>query len=161
MKNKTKRISKIQNNDIPRIILIHKECIAKTSANYYADEVINEWLEQITEENVKDQLDNSTWEKLIVNDEIIGFCQYDLEEQELYQIQILPKYQGKGYGKFLYKHMENEFLKNENKKVLLFSTLNAKKFYENMGFEIIKKMKFPLDNTKLEMYEMRKDLFRS
>ena len=153
-----KSINKIQDKDIPEIISIHRECIIKTNFDYYHEEVINEWVEQVTAENVKSQLANSVWEKLSVNNEIVGFCQYDLENQELYQIQIRPKYQSKGYGKFLYKHIEGAFLKNNSREISLFSTLNAKGFYENMGFKIKKKVQFPLNNVKLEMYEMRKDL---
>ncbi len=151
-------ITKITKADIPQIISIHKDCICKTNSMLYPAETIEEWLKQITPENIETQLATSIWEKLEVNGGIIGFCQYDLKDKELYQIQISPEFQGKGYGKFLYLHVEKAFIQSKADIISLNSTYNAKGFYENLGFKIIKEVQFPLGDFKLGMFEMKKTL---
>ena len=92
------------------------------------------------------------------NNKILGFAQYCLEDKEIYQIQIDPDEQGKGYGRELYNYIENDFRINKIKQISLLATLNAVQFYENLGFHIIKVIKFPLVKTKIKMIKMSKEL---
>ncbi len=149
-------ITKIKESDISQILFIHKECISKTNSKYYSAEVTAEWLKQVTLENIKSQLNTSNWKKLNEGNKIIGFCQYDLIDEIIYQIQILPEYQGRGYGKTLYEHMEKEFIHKGSPRVFLNATINARKFYERLGFQVSGKVQFPLGNLELEMYKMYK-----
>lgn len=100
------KIKKANKDNISEIVEIHKACVSKTNAKSYSKSVIKEWLTQISEQNVLYQMNKTIWLVLIKDDNTIGFCQYDIEGGELYQMQILPKHQGKGYGKYLYAFIE-------------------------------------------------------
>lgn len=92
------------------------------------------------------------------NDEIVGFAQYSVTDKEIYQIQILPSEQGKGYGRKLYQYMEKDFKKKNIEQISLYSTLNAISFYKSLGFKSIGKKNFKLISTSVVMEEMRKEL---
>ncbi len=155
-------INKISSNTnkeiLKRLIEIHKECISKTNSQFYEQEQINEWLSTIKIENIQDQLESTTWVVIKNNNKILGFAQYSLEDKEIYQIQIDPDEQGKGYGRELYNYIENDFRINKIKQISLLATLNAVQFYENLGFHIIKVIKFQLVKTKIKMIKMFKEL---
>ncbi|HRR94802.1 MAG TPA: GNAT family N-acetyltransferase [Candidatus Paceibacterota bacterium] len=155
-------INKLSSNTnkevLQKLIEIHKKCISKTNSQFYEQEQINEWLSTIKLENIQDQLNNTTWIVIKNNNEILGFAQYSLEDKELYQIQINPDEQGKGYGRELYNYIENDFRINKIKQISLFATLNAVKFYEKLGFRVMKEIKFKLLKTKIKMIKMSKEL---
>lgn len=156
--NKILNIRKANKKDISTIVRVHKECVSQTNAKAYLGTVIKEWLKQISEQNVLDQLGTTTWLILAKESKIIGFSQYDLKKEELYQIQILPEYQKSEYGKYFYDFIEEDFIKNKKSKITLFATLNAVPFYKSVGFNRIKTVKFPLGNKSIEMVKMCKDI---
>ena len=148
---------RIVTNDIELndILEIHKQCILETNSLYYETNVIKEWLSTITIENIKEQLDKSTW-IVYIRDNILGFAQYSLKDKSIFQIQVHPNYQGKSIGKEIYKYIEDDFRKENTEYISIYSTLNAIPFYKSLGFEYIKDIYFPLENEKIRMIEMRK-----
>ncbi|MBU2104375.1 MAG: GNAT family N-acetyltransferase, partial [Nanoarchaeota archaeon] len=142
--------------NIPEIVAIHKNCVLKTNANFYSKEVINEWIDQISEKSVNEQFKNSSWYILLIKNKIIGFAQFSLNDGELYQININSRYQNRGYGKLLYDFIEKQFKKNHNKKIFLNSTLNAFEFYKALGFKSLGEIKFKLNKYKIKMIKMKK-----
>jgi len=155
-------INKLSSNTnkkiLQKLIEIHKKCISITNSQFYEQEQINEWLSTIKIENIEEQLDSTTWIIIKNNKKILGFAQYCLKDKEIYQIQIDPDEQGKGYGRELFNYIENDFRINKIKQISLLATLNAVQFYENLGFHIIKEIKFPLVKTKIKMIKMSKEL---
>lgn len=143
---------------LQKLVEIHKRCISETNAKYYQNQQIQEWLSLINVKNIKDQLENTSWIIIRNGDAIVGFAQYSIEEKELYQIQVDPEVQGGGYGKELYEYIEKDFKQNDITQISLFSTLNAVGFYEKLGFKTVKKIKFPLIETKVNMVEMIKKI---
>ena len=140
--------------DIPSIVEIHKKCIKETNSKAYNKEIIDNWLNLINKKNVLSQFENTTWVIIKENNTIVGFAQYDLEDTDLYQIQIDPNYQSKGYGKELYKYIENDFIKNNKDKVTLNATLNAVLFYKSLGFREIENITY----DGIDMIFMEKQL---
>ncbi|OGC51667.1 hypothetical protein A2709_03180, partial [candidate division WWE3 bacterium RIFCSPHIGHO2_01_FULL_43_9] len=148
------QISKGQKDDINTIVEIHKRCVEQTNSKVYDKKVIANWLKEINHENVLSQFENSTWVVAKIDEAIIGFAQYGLDDGVLYQIQVGPAYQGKGYGKLIYKYIEKQFVEAGKSKISLNATLNAKAFYTNLGFK-------DLGNTyfgNIEMTKMEKQL---
>ena len=141
-----------------RIIFIHQECIKLVNSKYYEEEQIKEWLSQISVKNIQEQLSKTSWIYIERNNEIVGFAQYALVDKEIYQTQILPSEQGKGYGRKLYQYMEKDFKKKNIEQISLYSTLNAISFYKSLGFKSIGKKNFKLISTSVVMEEMRKEL---
>jgi len=74
-----------------------------------------------------------------INDRIIGFSQYTIEQNigELEYLVILPEYRNKGYGKLLMdramKYFENKTIKRIDIRIV-YGNDNAKRFYEKYGF---------------------------
>jgi ribosomal protein S18 acetylase RimI-like enzyme len=141
-----------------KIVDIHRLCISQSNAPYYPPEVIDEWLDQVNIDDTISQLKYSSW--IVVEDEgeIVGFAQYSLSEEELYQMQVNPTLQRKGYGRELYEYIEEDFRKNDIKKMELYSVLNAVEFYKSLGFKKKRKIFFPLKKTKTELEVMTKKL---
>jgi ribosomal protein S18 acetylase RimI-like enzyme len=132
------KISLATKQDISRIVKIHKKCISETNAKFYDKKTIKNWLNLVNKENVLYQFEDSIWIIIKEDNYTVGFAQYDLKDNELYQIQIDPNYQGRGYGKELYDYIENDFRKNNKVKISLNATLNAVSFYKKLGFKEIK-----------------------
>jgi len=140
------------------IVDIHRLCISQSNAPFYPPEVIEEWLDQVNIDDTISQLKYSSW--IVVEDEgeIVGFAQYSLPEEELYQMQVNPTLQRKGYGKELYEYIEEDFKKNNIKEMELYSVLNAIEFYKSLGFEKKEKIFLPMKKTKTELEVMTKKL---
>lgn len=151
-------IKKAKEKDVNIIMKIHKKCVLKTNGQFYPQKTINEWIKQISVKNILNQFKNTEWFIMKINDKIVGFCQFSLEEKSLYQINIDPKYQNKGCGEILYNFIEEYFIKNKVKIIALNSTLNAEKFYKKIGFKSIGPIKFKLDKTFVNMIKMKKKI---
>jgi ribosomal protein S18 acetylase RimI-like enzyme len=76
-----------------------------------------------------------------INDKIIGFSQYTIEQNigKLEYLVILPEYRNRGYGKLLMnkalKYFETKVIKKIDIKVV-YGNDDAIKFYENYGFQV-------------------------
>jgi GNAT superfamily N-acetyltransferase len=158
--NKNFSIEKAVLEDIPQIVLIHKKCVLETNAKFYSDDIVREWIHQISTENTREQFKNSQWFVIKIKNEVIGFFQISLKEKTLYQINILSNYQGKGYGRLAYNFIERFFLSNNVKEINLNSTLNALSFYKRLGFKELEKINFKLRGKKLKMFKMKKNLIQ-
>lgn len=154
------KIRKVTSKDITNIVKLHRKVVSQTNAKLYEPNIIKEWLSQITTENVKNQLKvvTTSWYILELDSKIIGFCQFPVAKRIIYQLNIDPEYQGKGYGKTLYNFMEKKFIESEAKEIELNSTLNAVTFYEHLGFKIKQNIKYKLIDTEMDMFEMSKIL---
>jgi ribosomal protein S18 acetylase RimI-like enzyme len=141
-----------------QIVDIHRLCISQSNASTYSPEVIQEWLDEVNVEDTIGQLKYTKWIALEKDNTIVGFAQYSLPDGELYQIQIDPNLQKKGYGKELYGYIEEEFKKNNIKEMGLYSVKNAIEFYKSLGFKKKRKRFFPLKKTKTELEVMVKKL---
>lgn len=156
--NKYILIRKANKEDIKEIEKIHKDCVKKINAKFYSSAIVQEWLKQISAENIKDQFKNSIWAVLLIKEKIVGFVQFSIRTKELFQINIKPSLNGRGYGKKMYEYIEKYFIKKRVKIISLNATLNAVKFYNKLGFKKVKRIKFKLNNEFLEMIKMEKHL---
>lgn len=154
------KIDFLKPEEISNVVDIHRKCVSEINSLFYPPNIIDAWLSQITQQDVKDQLNSSCWVVMRDAGKIVGFCQYSVTQGEIFQIQIDPIHQDKGYGAALYKFIEKDFVKNNKTKVFLNSTLNAVPFYEKMGFTKEKNILFSLgNNIEMEMVRMTKKLF--
>ncbi len=76
------------------------------------------------------------------------------------KLYVLPSHQGRGIGKLLLNHIENECSHLNKKRMILNVNRHnpAKEFYLKVGFEIIKKVDIPLGDFWLNDYVMEKKL---
>lgn len=154
------KIREVKAEDVNAIVALHKKVVAQENGKYYSEEIIKEWLSQISPESVSQQLSikDTPWYLIEDNQKLVGFCQFSTEDECLYQINIDPDFKGKGYGKKLYLFIENIFKSAGVKRMELWSTVNAKEFYAKLGFVVVKKIKTKLINTEMDEYLMEKEL---
>jgi len=145
-------------NDIPEICEIHKNCVLFVNSKFYSEKAINEWLGQISNENIKYQFSNSSWFVILLDNVVIGFAQVAFDEKALFQLNIDPNFQDKGYGKKLYAFIENIFKKRKFDTIFLKSTKNAIAFYKRIGFTETKKVRVKLVSKSIKLMEMQKIL---
>jgi len=150
--------SRIDNKILEEIVEIHHRCVLMTNSKYYNSKQIGEWISVINTQSIKSQIAKSLWIVMENYGKIVGFAQYSLKDEVLYQIQIDPNEQKKGYGKMLYKYIENDFRESNISNISLFATLNAISFYKDLGFNIIKEKLFKLTDMEIKMVEMSKKL---
>jgi ribosomal protein S18 acetylase RimI-like enzyme len=155
------QITKLQKNQLDTVVNIHKTCVSETNSKVYPKPVIQEWLNQINANNIVEQLSNSEWIVAKTNDTLLGFAQYSVEDGYLYQINVLPDFQGQQLGKRLFEYIEKEFKDKGVDEIKLNSTLNAVPFYKKLGFTELEPISFLLDKERLEMISMNKKVTTS
>ena len=153
-------IREAKQDDVNAIVDLHRKVVAQENGKYYSEEIIKEWLSQISPESVFQQLliKDTPWYLIEVDKNLVGFCQFSIDDKCLYQINIDPDFKGKGYGKKLYSFIENKFKSADVNKIELWSTTNAKEFYEKQGYVVVKKLKTKLVNLEMDEYLMEKRL---
>lgn len=146
--------------DVGAVVDLHRKVVAQEEGKYYSEEIIKEWLSQISLESVSQQLSikDTPWYLLEDEGKIVGFCQFSVDDKCFYQINIDPEHRGKGFGKKLYLFVEEKFRSAGADKIELLATVNAKEFYEKMGFRVVKKVKTKLINLEMDEYLMEKTL---
>ena len=111
--------------------------ITKKSKAYwgYSEDQIQKWNTNLT--ITKEYIEKNQVFNLIVNNQIIGYYSYIIQENKSIKLDnlfILPEFIGKGYGSNLLKHFL-DIVKNEDyKTIILDAEPNAEKFYEKFGF---------------------------
>ncbi|MBD3906563.1 GNAT family N-acetyltransferase [Chryseobacterium sp. Ch-15] len=111
--------------------------ITKQSKAYlgYSNEQIESWSDLLT--TTKDYIENHEVYQIIVNNSIIGYYSYFIEENNhatLDNLFISPQYIGKGYGKILMNDFLDKMKESNIKTIILEADPNAEKFYESFNF---------------------------
>ena len=112
------------------------ECVHKTIEEiypkYYPRNVVDFFHNYHSKENMGEQLKNEFTLVLFENNKLIGTG--TLLENEIKRFYILPKYQGKGYGKILLEELEKNIEKSKYDNFTLDSSLGAVEFYLKNGY---------------------------
>lgn len=153
-------IRKAKLQDVDSIMNLHRKVVAQENGKYYSPEIIKEWLSQISPQSVSQQLSIKDIPWYLIEDDgtVVGFSQFSTEDKTLYQVNIDPLFKGKGYGKKLYQFIEEKFRSAGKDKIELWSTVNAREFYEKQGFTVVKMIKTKLINTEMDEFLMEKAL---
>ncbi len=121
----------------------------------YGAKQIQEWIDDLT--ITPNYIAKNEVFKLVLSDEVIGFYAFQPENKKLVKLNFLflePEFIGKGYGKLLM----NDFLQRVRRmglqKAILDSDPNAVKFYEQIGFKIVGKLKTKVEGRFLPIMEM-------
>ena len=138
-------IEQLSSNNIGNIIHILKSLADhhNKSSKYFGGIFPSKPFEQIISEiSEKVEKGISIVDTIKINDQIIGFSQYTIEQNigELEHLAILPEYRNMGYGKILMdralKYFETQPIKKFNIRIV-YGNDDAKRFYEKYGFKIL------------------------
>lgn len=140
--------------EIDIVVDLYKKCVIESNSKFYTQNILENWLKNVKPESFIFQYDTSNWIVIKEEEEIAGYAQYNITEEELYRIQVAPNHRNKGFGTQLYKFIEQDFLKNAKSKISLLATLDVEEFYTKMGFKTLEKV----THQGIEMIRMQKDL---
>jgi N-acetylglutamate synthase-like GNAT family acetyltransferase len=128
-------IREAQTADYPTILELHIDSIKTLCSVHYSEECISVWT---TSRKLEHYKNIPGVEALIVGEEdhgkIIGFSRLDIKERCLTGLFVAPGQTGKNYGKRLLNRTEEIARSYGIEELLLYSTLNAMKFYHHMGY---------------------------
>ena len=98
---------------------------------YYPKEVVEFFANLHCYEHVLEDINNDIVYVLEDKGEIVGTGSF--KENHITRVYVLPKYQGKGYGKYIVEQLET--LMCEYEEITLDASLPACQFYEHMGYK--------------------------
>lgn len=105
------------------------------SLDYNDQSVIDEWLDNKTESNIKKWIQSvNSYSVVCTNgDLVVGFGTITLEGEVLL-IYLLPEALHKGNGKLMLEAMEHRVISNGIEEIYTVSSITAKPFYERNGY---------------------------
>lgn len=141
--------------DIPLIQQLTFEVWPQTYSAIISKEQIEFMLDMMySTVSLKLQMNESSQFIIICNNKTpVGFAAYKNTEKKIYKldkIYILPSQQGKGTGKFAINYILQQISKKGGTHLQLQvnrENINAKKFYNKIGFEVIKEADFEIGNN--------------
>jgi citrate lyase synthetase len=150
-------IRKYRKKDLERLKSIVHTTINKSYTGIYPEEAIEYFLNLHSEENMEIDIPKGHTFMLELEDKVIASG--SIVENEIKRVFVLPKYQGRGFGRKIMTKLEETALKNEFHRVKLCASLPSKDFYLSLGYKIIRFTNFLVNNNKkLGYYDMEKYL---
>ncbi len=142
--------------DAELIYTLVQDTIKSIYPKYYPVEVVDFFCVLHSDQAIINDIENGNLSVLVVNDEIVGTGSF--VDNHITRVYVSPKHQGKGYGTFIMKSIENEIVKKHDK-AHLDASLPASKLYERLGYKTVKHEKYPVENGVILVYEiMEKEL---
>jgi ribosomal protein S18 acetylase RimI-like enzyme len=130
-------VADVEESDFPAYYAVKKACYKK-----YVDEYYGGWVDDVQKElqirEFNNSLSTSSFIKISLNNEIVGFFAYNELDGEIsgITIQMTKEAQGNGVGSFYLEHITS--MSNKNRKPIflkVFKSNPAKNLYERFGFE--------------------------
>ena len=113
-----------------------RRSISEVCSHDYNDQsVIDEWLDNKTESNVKEWIQSvKTYSVVCTNDDlVVGFGLITLEGEVLL-LYLAPEALHKGNGKLILEAMEQRIISEGIEEIYTVSSITAKPFYERNGY---------------------------
>lgn len=120
--------------DAKEICEIAQDTIRKVYPKYYLPEIVDMFCELHNEDNIGADIKNESVYVILENNKIIGTG--TIKENHITRVYVLPEFQGKGFGTFIMKKLEEEIGKQYDK-AELDASLPACKLYYNLGYKTI------------------------
>jgi len=150
------KIRKAKVSDARAICALVRETVDKINSKDCSIKQINAWKRHYSERIVSQKIKSKDFYCLIKNNEIVGTC--FLDGDFLGGMYVSAENIGKGYGKKLIKFIE-DFAREKNiKKLELFSTKMAVKFYKKAGYKLIGPVHPLMFGVKFNEFKMEKTL---
>ena len=145
--------------DAVSLARLHRRTIRSINKKDYSPEEIAVWSGRTSAKRFRNltKLNRRyvAWE----NKRIVGFGDY--RNNEVMGLYIHRNCIGKGIGTQLLTKIERMVYVNGGRTLKCISTVTARHFYEKNGFRVIKKTIHQIQNQKLPVFKMRKQLTKS
>lgn len=131
------KIRKAKLSDARKVSSMRKKTIEKILIKYHKKEMINELLKKNSLKFLRPKIKERDMFCLLDGNSLLGTI--DLEDNKIGGLFIKYNQLRKGYGKKLMDFIEDYAKKKGIKKVKLYPTKNAMKFYKKLGYKVTKK----------------------
>ena len=96
--------------DANEICEIVQDTIKKVYPKYYLPEIVDMFCELHNEDNIGADIKNENVYVILENNKIIGTG--TIKEKNITRVYVLPEFQGKGFGTFIMRKLEEKIVKS-------------------------------------------------
>jgi len=150
-------ICKATKKDVRNISKLIINTLDKINAKHYKKRQLEIEKKCHTIEELEKEIKKKIFFVLVDKDKIVGIIQLDLKEKTIDRLFLNPKYIGKGLGEKLMIYAENYAKRKGVKKIILYPTDYALKFYKKRGYKIAREF-IGTRNGGYPVIEMEKSL---
>ncbi|MBD5083390.1 MAG: GNAT family N-acetyltransferase [Clostridiales bacterium] len=128
-----------------------QQTIKEIYPKYYPKDVVDFFCELHSLDNIRKDIENENVYVLYDNNALVGTGCFS--DNHITRVYVLPDYQGRGYGTYIIKQLEND-IKKKYDTVVLDASLPAVMLYEKLGYKTVNHNKYPLKNDVVLIYEV-------
>ncbi len=152
----------LRDDEIPLYLEIHERAVRGLAASHYSRDDIEGWVVPATDENLRRlALDADREIRLVaeLDGSPVGIGALVLEESELRAVYVSPEGARQGCGSALVHEIERIARDNRVPRLTLHASLNAERFYVDLGYDALERTEVTLPNGHLmAVVRMGKDL---
>ena len=152
----------LRDDEIPLYLEIHERAVRGLAASHYSRDDIEGWVVPATDENLRRLALNADREIRLVAEldgSPVGIGALVLEESELRAVYVSPEAARRGCGSALVREIERIARGNRVPRLTLHASLNAERFYMDLGYDALERTEVTLPNGHLmAVVRMGKDL---
>jgi putative acetyltransferase len=126
-----------QEEDYSDIAQLRAQTIRSVNAKDYPEDIIEHWSAKVGVEDFRNTANACKRWVAVKTGKIIGFCEHTFDG-EISRMYVHKNHLREGIGSQLLEVAENSLRQQGCKEVQIESTITAKSFYENNGYELIK-----------------------
>lgn len=153
-------IRKFQEKDAEAVSALIAKTMRTTNINDYPADVIESVINRLTPDNI---IQRASWMHFYVvcdNDTVIGCGAIGsywgkLDESSLFNIFVLPEYQGKGIGRKIVETLEQDEYFLRAKRIEIPSSITASEFYKKLGYNYKGGIRIIDDENHIPMEKFR------
>ncbi|MFB6159191.1 MAG: GNAT family N-acetyltransferase, partial [Candidatus Nanohalobium sp.] len=122
------KIRRYKESDAEEKAEVHRKSVREIASDDYSKQEVEVWSDVEVEE---DPLPEEKVRYVAIEDEgIVGFGEYNIEENEVTGLYVHPDYTGEGVGQQLLGKVEKDAKEHSLEKLTCLSTVTAKGFYQ-------------------------------
>ncbi|MBR6664171.1 MAG: GNAT family N-acetyltransferase [Lachnospiraceae bacterium] len=143
-------------NNLEQVYELVQETIQVVYPKYYLPEIVDMFREYHSREHVLQDITARNTYILWVGDTIVGTG--TIQENHITRVYVLPRLQGKGYGTYIMKQLEERIRKNYDT-IDIDASLPACRLYQRLGYATVDHGIWECKNGVIQVYEiMKKEL---
>lgn len=143
--------TKATRKDIQVVYDIVQQTVKKIYPNDYPVEVVDFFCQLHSKEAIQKDVESGKVSVLVVDEEMVATGCFI--ENHITRVYVLPKHQGKGYGKLIMNAIETEIAKKYDT-AYLDASLPAEAFYRKLGYQVLKQEEYTVQNGVILTYKV-------
>lgn len=155
------KIRKFQISDIEEILTLFYQTVHSVNTKDYTQQQVNAWASENDRtfrfESWKQSMNSNDCYVAWIGDKIVGFSDMT-PKGYLDRLFVHKDFQGQGIASALLNHIENEARQSGLTEIYTDSSITAKPFFENQGYQLIQAQKVERNGVGLTNFRMLKKL---